>query len=117
MPGYAAPPLSPDLGAAVLIGFGWRLSRSISCVAFTCKLLPPRRRLLALGAAPRPFRSASPFRPSASRWIDNFGCRRQLMVSHPDPLILSCRIVAACHRARDAVNVPAADQQRSHRAG
>src|SRR5437899_10541085 len=78
---YAATPLSLDLGAGVLIGFG------LSCCSFNlvlsafATLLPPARRAVALGAgtAAGSFGQFL-FAPFGVAMIDNFGWQTALMV-------------------------------------
>ena len=78
---YAATPLSLDLGAGVLIGFGLAgCSFNLVLSAFS-KLLPPERRGLALGAgtAAGSFGQFL-FAPFGVAMIDNFGWQTALMV-------------------------------------
>ncbi|WP_024508227.1 MFS transporter [Bradyrhizobium sp. ARR65] len=78
---YAATPLSLDIGAGVLIGFGLAgCSFNLVLSAFS-KLLPPERRGLALGAgtAAGSFGQFL-FAPFGVALIDNFGWQAALMV-------------------------------------
>src|ERR1700748_3526288 len=78
---YAATPLSLDLGAGVLIGFGLSgCSFSLVLSAFA-KLLPPERRGIALGAgtAAGSFGQFM-FAPFGVALIDNFGWQSALTV-------------------------------------
>src|SRR5258706_377094 len=109
---YAATPLSLDLGAGVLIGFGLSgCSFNLVLSAFS-KLLPPERRGLALGAgtAAGSFGQFL-FAPFGVAMIDNFGWQAALMVfAALMLLILPLSLALATPRAT-SVNVPAADQQ------
>ena len=65
---YAATPLSLDLGAGVLIGFGLSGSSFNLVLSAFSKLLPPERRGSRLAPAPRQVHSGnSCSRRSASR--------------------------------------------------
>jgi MFS family permease len=78
---YASTPLSLDLGAGVLIGFGLSgCSFNLVLSAFS-KLLPPERRGVALGAgtAAGSFGQFL-FAPFGVAMIDNFGWQAALMV-------------------------------------
>ena len=78
---YAATPLSLDIGAGVLIGFGLSgCSFNLVLSAFS-KLLPPERRGIALGAgtAAGSFGQFL-FAPFGVAMIDNFGWQTALMV-------------------------------------
>lgn len=109
---YAATPLSLDIGAGVLIGFGLSgCSFNLVLSAFS-KLLPPERRGLALGAgtAAGSFGQFL-FAPFGVAMIDNFGWQTALLVFAgltllivPLSLALSTPPVASDH-------VPAPDQQ------
>jgi MFS family permease len=109
---YAATPLSLDLGAGVLIGFGLSgCSFNLVLSAFS-KLLPPERRGLALGAgtAAGSFGQFL-FAPFGVAMIDNFGWQAALTVfAALMLLILPLSLALATPRATSA-NVPAADQQ------
>jgi MFS family permease len=109
---YAATPLSLDIGAGVLIGFGLSgCSFNLVLSAFS-KLLPPERRGVALGAgtAAGSFGQFL-FAPFGVAMIDNFGWQTALLVFAglmllivPLSLALSTPPVASEH-------VPAPDQQ------
>ena len=109
---YAATPLSLDIGAGVLIGFGLAgCSFNLVLSAFS-KLLPPERRGVALGAgtAAGSFGQFL-FAPFGVAMIDNFGWQTALLVFAglmllivPLSLALSTPPVASDH-------VPAPDQQ------
>jgi MFS family permease len=109
---YAATPLSLDIGAGVLIGFGLSgCSFNLVLSAFS-KLLPPERRGVALGAgtAAGSFGQFL-FAPFGVAMIDNFGWQTALLVFAglmllivPLSLALSTPPVASGH-------VPAQDQQ------
>jgi MFS family permease len=109
---YAATPLSLNLGAGVLIGFGLSgCSFNLVLSAFS-KLLPPERRGIALGAgtAAGSFGQFL-FAPFGVAMIDNFGWQAALMVfAGLMLLILPLSFALATPRAASA-NVPAADQQ------
>src|SRR5712671_348450 len=74
MMGYAATPLSLDISAGVLIGFGLSGSSFNLVLSAFSKLLPPERRGLALGAgtAAGSFGQFL-FAPFSVALIDNFG--------------------------------------------
>jgi len=109
---YASSPLSLDIGAGVLIGFGLSgCSFNLVLSAFS-KLLPPERRGVALGAgtAAGSFGQFL-FAPFGVAMIDNFGWQTALLVFAglmllivPLSLALSTPPVASDH-------VPAPDQQ------
>jgi MFS family permease len=109
---YAATPLSLNLGAGVLIGFGLSgCSFNLVLSAFS-KLLPPERRGIALGAgtAAGSFGQFL-FAPFGVAMIDNFGWQAALMVfAGLMLLILPLSFALATPRAASA-DVPAADQQ------
>ncbi len=109
---YAASPLSLNLGAGVLIGFGLSgCSFNLVLSAFS-KLLPPERRGIALGAgtAAGSFGQFL-FAPFGVAMIDNFGWQTALMVfAGLMLLILPLSFALATPRAA-SVNVPAAGQQ------
>jgi MFS family permease len=102
---YAATPLSLDIGAGVLIGFGLSgCSFNLVLSAFS-KLLPPERRGVALGAgtAAGSFGQFL-FAPFGVAMIDNFGWQTALLVFAglmllivPLSLALSTPPVAADH--------------------
>jgi predicted MFS family arabinose efflux permease len=109
---YAATPLSLDLGAGVMIGFGLAgCSFNLVLSAFT-KLLPPDKRGIALG-----FGTAAGsfgqflFAPFGVAMIDNFGWQTALMVfSALMLLILPLSLALSAPPAATAV-APASDQQ------
>src|SRR6201994_154928 len=78
---YATTPLSLDLGAGVLVGFGLSgCSFNLVLSAFS-KLLPPERRGLALGAGTAAGSLGQfLFAPFGVALIDNFGWQSALMV-------------------------------------
>ena len=109
---YAATPLSLDLGAGVLIGFGLSgCSFNLVLSAFT-KLLPAERRGLALGAgtAAGSFGQFL-FAPFGVAMIDNFGWQAALMVFAVLMLLIIPLSFALSTPPAAAANVPAADQQ------
>src|SRR5437667_10167703 len=109
---YSTAPLSLDLGAGVLIGFGLSgCSFNLVLSAFS-KLLPPEKRGFALGAgtAAGSFGQFL-FAPFGVAMIDNFGWQTALTVVAAlrlviEPLSLTLRIPPGT-----STNVPAADQQ------
>jgi len=109
---YAATPLSLDIGAGVLIGFGLSgCSFNLVLSAFS-KLLPPERRGLALGAgtAAGSFGQFL-FAPFGVAMIDNFGWQSALTVfAFLMLLIIPLSLALATPPATSAA-VPAADQQ------
>src|SRR5712691_11259543 len=78
---YSATPLSLDLGACVLIGFGLSGSSFNLVLSAFSKLLPPEKRGVALGAgtAAGSFGQFL-FAPFGVAMIDNFGWQAALMV-------------------------------------
>jgi MFS family permease len=109
---YAATPLSLDLGAGVLIGFGLSgCSFNLVLSAFS-KLLPPERRGLALGAgtAAGSFGQFL-FAPFGVAMIDNFGWQSALMVFAGLMLLIVPLSFALSTPPATSTNVPAADQQ------
>jgi MFS family permease len=109
---YAATPLSLNIGAGVLIGFGLSgCSFNLVLSAFS-KLLPPEQRGLALGAgtAAGSFGQFL-FAPFGVAMIDNFGWQTALMVfAALMLLILPCSLALRTPPAISA-NVPVSDQQ------
>jgi MFS family permease len=109
---YAATPLSLDLGAGVLIGFGLSgCSFNLVLSAFS-KLLPPERRGIALGAgtAAGSFGQFL-FAPFGVAMIDNFGWQAALTVfAFLMLLIIPLSLALATPPATSAA-VPVADQQ------
>ena len=109
---YAATPLSLDLGAGVLVGFGLSgCSFNLVLSAFS-KLLPPERRGIALGAgtAAGSFGQFL-FAPFGVAMIDNFGWQAALTVFAALMLLIVPLSLALATPAQTSVNVPAADQQ------
>src|SRR6266481_2925190 len=109
---YAATPLSLDLGAGVLIGFGLSgCSFNLVLSAFT-KILPAERRGLALGAgtAAGSFGQFL-FAPFGVAMIDNFGWQSALMVFAGLMLLIIPLSLALATPPATSTNVPAADQQ------
>ncbi len=109
---YAANPLSLDLGAGVLIGFGLSgCSFNLVLSAFS-KLLPPERRGIALGAgtAAGSFGQFL-FAPFGVALIDNFGWQTALMVFAALMLLIVPLSLALSTPPAASTNVPAADQQ------
>jgi MFS family permease len=109
---YAATPLSLDLGAGVLIGFGLSgCSFNLVLSAFS-KLLPPERRGVALGAgtAAGSFGQFL-FAPFGVAMIDNFGWQTALTVFAGLMLLIVPLSLALSTRSEASTHVPAADQQ------
>jgi MFS family permease len=109
---YAATPLSLDLGAGVLIGFGLSgCSFNLVLSAFS-KLLPPRQRGIALGAgtAAGSFGQFL-FAPFGVAMIDNFGWQAALTVFAALMLLIVPLSLALATPAQTSANAPAADQQ------
>jgi MFS family permease len=109
---YAATPLSLNLGAGVLIGFGLSgCSFNLVLSAFS-KLLPPERRGLALGAgtAAGSFGQFL-FAPFGVAMIDNFGWQTALIVFAALMLLIVPLSLALSTPPAPAAHVPASDQQ------
>src|SRR3954452_1728613 len=109
---YAATPLSLDLGAGVLIGFGLSgCSFNLVLSAFS-KLLPPERRgvALGLGTAAGSFGQFL-FAPFGVATIDNFGWQTALIVFAALMLLIVPLALALSTPPQTPANVPAADQQ------
>src|SRR5437879_4835516 len=109
---YAATPLSLDLGAGVLIGFGLSgCSFNLVLSAFA-KLLPPERRGVALGAgtAAGSFGQFL-FAPFGVALIDNFGWQTALIVFATLMLLIVPLSLALRTPPATSADVPAADQQ------
>jgi MFS family permease len=109
---YAATPLSLDLGAGVLIGFGLSgCSFNLVLSAFS-KLLPPQQRGIALGAgtAAGSFGQFL-FAPFGVAMIDNFGWQAALTVFAALMLLIVPLSLALATPAQTSANAPAADQQ------
>jgi MFS family permease len=109
---YAATPLSLDVGAGVLIGFGLSgCSFNLVLSAFS-KLLPPERRGIALGAgtAAGSFGQFL-FAPFGVALIDNFGWQAALTVFAFLMLLIIPLSLALATPPATSANVPVADQQ------
>src|SRR6195952_461925 len=110
---YAATPLSLDLGAGVLIGFGLSgCSFNLVLSAFS-KLLPPERRGIALGAgtAAGSFGQFL-FAPFGVALIDNFGWQTALTVfALLMLLIVPLSLALSTPPTTSSSHIPAADQQ------
>ncbi len=109
---YATTPLSLDLGAGVLIGFGLSgCSFNLVLSAFS-KLLPPDRRGLALGAgtAAGSFGQFL-FAPIGVALIGTIGWQGTLMVFAALMLLIVPLALALSTPPAASINVPAADQQ------
>jgi MFS family permease len=109
---YAATPLSLDVGAGVLIGFGLSgCSFNLVLSAFS-KLLPPEKRGIALGAgtAAGSFGQFL-FAPFGVAMIDNFGWQVALTVFACLMLLIIPLSLALATPPATSGNVPAADQQ------
>jgi MFS family permease len=109
---YAVTPLSLNIGAGVLIGFGLSgCSFNLVLSAFS-KLLPPERRGVALGAgtAAGSFGQFL-FAPFGVAMIDNFGWQTALTVFACLMLLILPLSLALATPAATSANVPAADQQ------
>jgi MFS family permease len=109
---YAATPLTLDLGAGVLIGFGLSgCSFNLVLSAFS-KLLPPERRgvALGLGTAAGSFGQFL-FAPFGVALIGNFGWQTTLMVFAGLMLLIVPLSLALATPAAATRDVPAADQQ------
>src|ERR1700710_182991 len=109
---YAATPLSLDIGAGVLIGFGLSgCSFNLVLSAFS-KLLPPEKRGIALGAgtAAGSFGQFL-FAPFGVAMIDNFGWQAALTVFAFLMLLIVPLSLALATPPATSANVPATDQQ------
>jgi MFS family permease len=109
---YAATPLSLELGAGVLIGFGLSgCSFNLVLSAFS-KLLPPERRGVALGAgtAAGSFGQFL-FAPFGVALIGNFGWQTALTVFACLMLLIVPLSLALATPPATAATVPAAEQQ------
>jgi MFS family permease len=109
---YSATPLSLDIGAGVLIGFGLSgCSFNLVLSAFS-KLLPPEKRGIALGAgtAAGSFGQFL-FAPFGVAMIDNFGWQAALTVFALLMLLIVPLSLALATPAQAATTAPAADQQ------
>ena len=109
---YSATPLSLDLGAGVLIGFGLSgCSFNLVLSAFS-KLLPQERRGIALGAgtAAGSFGQFL-FAPFGVALIDNFGWQSALTVFAALMLLIVPLSLALSTPQQASASAPAADQQ------
>jgi MFS family permease len=109
---YASTPLSLDLGAGVLVGFGLSgCSFNLVLSAFS-KLLPPEKRGIALGAgtAAGSFGQFL-FAPIGVAMIDGLGWQGALTMFAALMLLIVPLSVAIATPPANAVDVPAADQQ------
>jgi MFS family permease len=109
---YATTPLSLDVGAGVLIGFGLSgCSFNLVLSAFS-KLLPPERRGVALGAgtAAGSFGQFI-FAPFGVAMIDNLGWQTALMVFAGLMLLVIPLALALATPQASSAAVPVADQQ------
>jgi MFS family permease len=109
---YASTPLSLELGAGVLIGFGLSgCSFNLVLSAFS-KLLPPERRGLALGAgtAAGSFGQFL-FAPTGVALLGTIGWQGTLTVFAALMLLIIPLSLALSTSPATAANVPAADQQ------
>src|ERR1700710_2026714 len=109
---YAATPLSLDIGAGVLIGFGLSgCSFNLVLSAFS-KLLPPEKRGIALGAgtAAGSFGQFL-FAPFGVAMIDNFGWQAALMVFALLMLLIVPLSLALATPPATSADAPLADQQ------
>src|SRR5450432_1359609 len=109
---YAATPLSLNLGAGVLIGFGLSgCSFNLVLSAFS-KLLPPERRGIALGAgtAAGSFGQFL-FAPFGVAMIGNLGWQAALMVFAGLMLLIIPLSLALATPPAASADVPVADQQ------
>ncbi|MBR0758561.1 MFS transporter [Bradyrhizobium jicamae] len=109
---YASTPLSLDIGAGVLIGFGLSGSSFNLVLSAFSKLLPPEKRGLALGAgtAAGSFGQFL-FAPFGVAMIDNFGWQSALVVFAALMLLILPLSLALSTPRAETTNVPAADQQ------
>src|ERR1700704_5656812 len=109
---YAATPLSLNVGAGVVVGFGLSgCSFNLVLSAFS-KLLPVERRGIALGAgtAAGSFGQFL-FAPFGVAMIDNFGWQAALTVFAALMLLIVPLSLALATPPATSENVPAADQQ------
>jgi MFS family permease len=109
---YATTPLSLELGAGVLIGFGLSgCSFNLVLSAFS-KLLPPEKRGLALGAgtAAGSFGQFI-FAPTGVALLGTIGWQGTLMVFAALMLLIMPLSLALATPPADTADVPAADQQ------
>src|SRR5437763_1752936 len=109
---YAATPLSLDLGAGVLIGFGLSgCSFNLVLSAFS-KLLPPEKRGIALGAGTAAGSFGQfVFAPFGVALIDNFGWPTALLVFAALMLLIVPLSLALATPAAATRSVPVVEQQ------
>jgi MFS family permease len=109
---YSATPMSLDIGAGVLIGFGLSGSSFNLVLSAFSKLLPPEKRGIALGAgtAAGSFGQFL-FAPFGVAMIDNFGWQAALTVFALLMLLIVPLSLALSTPAQAVTNTPAADQQ------
>jgi predicted MFS family arabinose efflux permease len=109
---YSSTPLSLDIGAGVLIGFGLSGSSFNLVLSAFSKLLPPERRGVALGAgtAAGSFGQFL-FAPFGVALIDNFGWQTALTVFAGLMLLIVPLAFALSTPPTTSSNVPAADDQ------
>jgi MFS family permease len=109
---YSATPLSLDLGAGVLVGFGLSgCSFNLVLSAFS-KLLPPERRGLALGAGTAAGSFGQfVFAPFGVALIDNFGWQTALMVFAGLMLLIIPLSLAIATPAAETAEAGSAGQQ------
>jgi MFS family permease len=113
---YAATPLSLDIGAGVLIGFGLSgCSFNLVLSAFG-KLLPPEWRGIALGAGTAAGSFGQfVFAPFGVALIDNFGWQQALIVFAFLMLLVLPLSLALATRNGPAAGIAAAEDQQSFR--
>jgi MFS family permease len=113
---YAATPLSLDIGAGVLIGFGLSgCSFNLVLSAFG-KLLPPEWRGIALGAGTAAGSFGQfVFAPFGVALIDNFGWQQALIVFALLMLLVLPLSLALATRNGPAAGIAAAEDQQSFR--
>src|SRR6476646_6517721 len=109
---YSSTPMSLELGAGVLLGFGLSgCSFNLVLSAFS-KLLPPERRGIALGAGTAAGSFGQfVFAPFGVALIDNFGWQAALTVFAALMLLIVPMAFALATPQQVSTKVPAADQQ------
>src|SRR4051795_6734401 len=109
---YSSTPLSLDIGAGVLIGFGLSGSSFNLVLSAFSKLLPPERRGVALGAgtAAGSFGQFL-FAPFGVAMIDNFGWQAALIVFAALMLLIIPLSFALATPPAAAADVPVAERQ------
>src|SRR5579859_7997742 len=109
---HATTPLSLDIGAGVLVGFGLSgCSFNLVLSAFS-KLLPPERRGIALGAGTAAGSFGQfVFAPFGVALIDNFGWQAALTVFAGLMLLIVPLSIALSTPPASSTDVPAAQQQ------